>query len=135
MVKFHINMADFVNEREMSEFNMAISYLNRLNNLFYECDRAAITVDGFTWFNVLVTLFRELSTEMTAQEITEWNKKVLSMNNKVQLYQKNLMRTGEAKMTNELYFELHGFEMFLRKITKSAGLQLKMREDPAKALR
>lgn len=123
-----------VSERDTSEFNMAISYLNRLNNLFYEADRAAIELEAFTWFNVLLALYRELSTEMKEKEIEEFNKKIMNINNQISKNNKLIMKTGQLSIQKELYLDLHNFELYLRKVCKVSGLQLKMKEDPTKAL-
>ena len=122
------------NERDMSEFNMAISYLNRLNNLFYEADRTAIELNSFGWFNVLLAIYRELSTEMKDKEISEWNIKIFGINNLVQSDNKKMNNSGDILISNKLYLELHTFELFLRRVCKESGLQVKMKEDPRKAL-
>lgn len=121
-------------ERELSEFNMAISYLNRLNELFYEADRAAIELNAYTWFNVLIALYRELSTEMNEKELTEWDETIFKINASIQNSMRQSSQTGMVKINNELYLKLHKFEMFLRRICKSSGLQNKMKEDPRLSL-
>ena len=127
-------MNENVSDRDMSEFNMALSYLNRLNNLFYEADKAAIELNAFGWYNVLLALYRELSTEMKEEEIEKWNKEIFIIGKAVQLNIKKMSNTREIKMTNQLYLQLHKFELFLRRVLKQSGLQMKMKEDPGKAL-
>lgn len=122
------------NERDMSEFNMAISYLNRLNNLFYGADNAAINLDAYAWFNLLNALFREMSTEMKHDEVEKWNVNMIRINSLIENNLKNMSKTGQIKISTTLYFELHNYELFLRKICKESGLQQKMKEDPTKAL-
>ena len=114
-------------KRSQSEFNMAVSYLNRLNVLFYLCNDAAIQLDSYSWFHSLMALFRELSTEM--------NKDITKLNVSVNKNMGNIRRKGVISIESELYQQLHEFEMKLRKILKDAGLQTKIMEDARKALR
>jgi hypothetical protein len=58
-------------DRDQSEFDMAVSYLGRLNALFYQADQAAMNLDIYNWFHALLCLFRELSTEMKEDEIAK----------------------------------------------------------------
>jgi len=121
-------------QRDSSEFNMAVSYLNRLNTLFYICDEASMNHEPFTWINTLMTLFRELSTEMEEKELED--KKIVSKKlfYDVNKYIESINATGRKEITPDLYWELHEFENFLRKVLKESGLQMKMKSDPRFAL-
>lgn len=121
-------------ERDQSEFNMAISYLNRLNYLFYMCDAASMDLNVHRWYHILLTLFRELSTEMTETEVKEQEAESAKINELVTLY---ISRPEKALMgiPPDLYKRLHTFELFIRKVCKSSGLQNKMKDDPRNALR
>lgn len=113
-------------DRAQSEFNMAVSYLNRLNALFYAVIDARLNLDAHNWFYALAALEGELSTEMKPEEITAFEKTEQRINNLlVKQAQKNL-RSGRQEIDVELYQELRGFELSLRKIMKDAGLQNKM---------
>ena len=120
--------------REQSEFNMAVSYLNRLNALFYTCDEAAMGLDAHTWFHSLMALFRELSTEMKPKELTRGEKIIEKINPKVAQSINNNQRSGKSEIPQELYSDLHKFEMFIRGVLKSAGLQNKMADEASRAL-
>lgn len=122
-------------DRQQSEFNMAVSYLNRLNALFYKADEAAIELDVYTWFHCLLALFRELSTEMKDTEIKEWEKEQEIINQHISKYINEKQRNGMGKVTPELYRKLHKFELFLRYILEKAGLQKKMMDDAMNALK
>lgn len=122
-------------ERQQSDFNMAISYLNRLNALFYICDEAAMQLNAYTWFHSLATLFRELSTEMSEEEILEMENKISVLSEKLNELNEQIDRTGKNTIPSNLYTGLHKFELELRKVLKTAGLQLRMKEDPNMALR
>lgn len=118
------------NEREQSEFNMAISYLNRLNFLFYNADNASMNLDAHSWFMSLLALFRELSTEMKDKEIEEQENIIEEINKMMTSYNYKKKVRGIPGIENNLYKKLHKLEIYLRKITKQAGLQTKTKDDP-----
>ena len=122
-------------DRLQSEFNMAVSYLNRLNNQFYICNEAAMNLDAFTWFHSLMVLYRELSTEMKDKEIKQGQDMMEQINPLIADSLKDQERTGRTQVSAPLYSKLHHFEMMLRKVLKASGLQLKIMEDPRFALR
>lgn len=121
--------------REQSEFNMAVSYLTRLNVLFYAADEAAMELNTYNWLHALMALFRELSTEMKDEEIDDFNKDFEKVGNLVNANIKNQSRTGKGEVPTDVHKALHDLEIELRKILKSAGLQLKMMEDARNSLK
>ena len=120
--------------RDQSEFNMAVSYLNRLNNLFYTADSASIGLDMYLWFNSLRVLFRELSTEMKKEEIAAHKININEINVLLSRHLQ-LAKLGRGTISNELYERLDTLEMFLRNVMKESGLQTKIMDEAAKALR
>lgn len=122
------------NNREQNEFNMAISYLNRLNSILYSLDNAALELDAHAWYHNLRVLFRELSTEMKDDEIALWNQKGEQLNQAVIKQMNTNQRNQRIEIGQELYAELNTYELFLRRILKESGLQGKMKMDPRKAL-
>jgi Cdc6-like AAA superfamily ATPase len=120
--------------RSQSEFNMAVSYLNRLNALLYTADEAAMSLDVYTWFHSLMTLYRELSTEMKNSEIEKFKESIEILEPKIQITL-NEQERGRTNVDQEVYRLLHDFEIRLRRILKDSGLQMKMQEDASKALR
>ena len=121
-------------ERDQSEFNDSIGYLNRLNGLFYICDNSSMELQANDWFHALLCLSRELSTEMDDDDIKELKKCQDNIRTKLPKFSKDFMKTGSAQISPDLYEELHNFELFLRKITKDSGLQQKMKDKPGDAL-
>ena len=117
------------NDRPQSDFNMAVSYLSRLNVWFFMAGQASANLEAHNWFHSLMVLFRELSTEMKEEEINERNKKNGKINDLIAREANNNKRNRTNGISPTLYNELHEFEMFLRKILKSAGLQTKMKDD------
>jgi hypothetical protein len=120
--------------RSQSEFNMAVSYLNRLNALLYTADEAAMSLDVYTWFHSLMALYRELSTEMKTEEIKKFEEKIGLLEPKITVSLAEAER-GRGDIEHDVYKTLHQFEMDLRHILKSSGLQMKMQEDAMKALK
>lgn len=126
-------MMNEMNKREQSEFNMAVSYLNRLNVLFYTADEAAISLNIYTWFHTLMALFRELSTEMDNDEIKKHEAMIVELNTSVSAHISN-NQPGEP-VNCSLVFKLQKFEVELRRILKDAGLQQRMMDEASRALK
>lgn len=122
-------------KRDVSEFNSAVLYLNRLNILFSNADESAISLDMYTWFHSLLALFRELSTEMKQEEINALQQKLIGLRNKLNVYISNRNRTGTNEVNPDLYHDLHTFELVLRAVMKVSGLQQKIIDAAGKALK
>ena len=122
------------NERNQADFNMAVSYLNRLNVLLSLCDDSAMQLDLNQWMHSLMALYRELSTEMTDKEIQETKNKFSEVNPKIQELNQNSIRRGKIEIDPKVYDELHSIELDLRKVLKSSGLQMKMKQSAGSAL-
>lgn len=120
--------------RAQATFNDAVGYLGRIKVLFYLCDEAAIGLEIYTWFHGLMAIFRELSTEMTPEEIEEFSKNINAINPMVAKAYNDYAITGMWKVDPVLYHMLHTFELELRKVYKSSGLQMRMEEDAGTAL-
>jgi len=122
-------------DREQSEFNMAVSYLNRLNALFYLCDQSAMELNAHSWFHSLNALFRELSTEMKQDEVELFNGVRDTINSQLNNASTSRLKPNNQELSTELYNLLHDYELKIRGVLKSAGLQSKMVDDAAKALK
>jgi hypothetical protein len=117
------------NNRQQSEFNMAVSYLNRLNSLLTICDISSMELQVYNWYHSLYTLFREISTELKKEEIEKYKVRFNEMSNDVNQWLNNSQR-GINKIEPELYNKLSEMEIDLRTILKESGLQNKMKDDP-----
>lgn len=138
---------DYMDE---SEFNMAVSFLNRMNLYFYRADEASMNLQPFQWFHSLMVVYRELSTELKEEEEIEWmgekrEKKpdgtiefVRVKTGKIELINKDIIQENRAhkgaNISSKLYMDLHKFDIFIRQVLKRAGLLTKMKEDPRKAV-
>jgi hypothetical protein len=114
-----------------AEFNMAVSYLNRLNILLTACDSASINLDIYSWFHSLLAINRELSTWMDDEEIAAFNKTV----NEINPMLNQLYKRGMKEIDHKLYMKLHNMEIDLRKIADKSGLMMKMADDAMDALK
>lgn len=125
-----------VMEREKTEFNMAVSYLNRINALFYIADEAAMALDINSWFHALLCLFRELSTELKPDEIAAFNIKIAAIRNDINIEGKKMVtKFNTLEISPKVYNGLHDFEISMRKVMKEAGLQMKMQDDASHLLK
>lgn len=127
--------SDSPNQRQKQEFNMAVSYLNRLNAEFYMAVDSSLKLDIHNWFHSLLCIYRELSTEMKEKEISIMDQRIMVLNNEIQEQLRTTSKTGHFMVNPELYMKLHSLELDLRKILKEAGLQNKEIEDAYKALK
>lgn len=121
-------------DRSQAEFNMAVSYLNRLNTLFYIANDAAMTLDANTWMHSLMAIERELSTEMKEEEITTIQEQIKSLRPKIKTFNDATSRKGYPEMEVDLYETLHNIEINLRKVLKTSGLLMKMKADARSAI-
>ena len=123
-----------IDERQKSEFSGDVSYLNRLNTYFYLAGMAAIELDAYNWYHSLQVLFRELSTEMKQEEITKWNITSQEINAKLCEQLEENGENGKLEISQELYNDLHLYELSIRSILKAAGLQNRMKEGAGAAI-
>ena len=118
-----------------SEFNMAFSYLGRLNVLLYYCDNYAMELNAHGWFHTLLSVYRELSTYIDETDMEYWNERRGTINALLIKNESQNRRKGGDSIHPELYSELHEFELFLRKIMKKTGIQMRMESNPERAIK
>ena len=118
------------NNREQSEFNSAIQYLNRLNYWFTMCGMCASNYDPYGWLNNLSIISRELSTKMKPEEQQSIKNKILELNIMLSTNSKKTRRFGPTQAIEpNLFIGLHEFELRLRTIMHEAGLESKVKDD------
>ncbi len=122
-------------DRNISEFNMAVSWLNRLNYYFYVCDEAAQNLQLFEWFQSLMILNRELCTEMKKDEEKTQQQQAEELFKEINILLKNQNRKGQTGIPPTTYWKLHKFETSLRKIMDKSGLLKRVQDDAMKSLR
>ena len=82
----------------------------------------------------LMAIFREISTEMKDTEIDNLQEKFTEVNSKIQKHNEEINRKGRASIPNDTYMDLHKIEVEIRKVLKSSGLQMKMKQDAGSAI-
>lgn len=117
--------------RDKTDFNYAISYLNRINALFIQADESSMTLDMYNWFHSLLAIFREISTEMKGTEIDKYNERIETINSALA----DVMANSGGEIPNTLYMKLHKLELDLRKVFKDTGMQMKYKDDASHALK
>jgi len=120
-------------ERVISEFNTAIGFTNRVNSLLWIIDNASMGLDAYTWYHTLITLYREASTFMNAQELTQAEGFMIKITPYIANYQKTAGMQGYNKIEHDFYQLLHQFDLFLRKCLKETGLLTKLSDNPSMA--
>lgn len=120
--------------RDQSEFHDDIGYLRRLNALLLSADDFSMSLNAFQWYHTLLALYRELSTEMKKEEIEKSEDFMHKTNPRIASHVAKQKKGQKGGIDNGLYISLHEFELFLRKVYKAAGLQMKMKDDPRWAL-
>ena len=130
-------MLNDINRREKSEFNMAVSYLNRLNTLLQICDESSMSLNYYSWLHSLQALKRELTTEMQAKEFLDITQLANETANLVNQDLNNTTKNKRSMFTKSpiIYQKLDELETKLRRVLKDSGLQMKMQEEASKALR
>ena len=125
-------------ETDKSEFNYAISYLNRMNAEFIICANAKMVLDIKTWLDSLVVISTELTNFMrkqTKEEKEGRRKELEGLYAEVNRYVSDSNKRATNKVAPELFWKLVDFEIWLRGVFGAAGLETKLVEDAAKALK
>lgn len=120
--------------RPQSDFNMAVSYLGRLNWLLIICNDSAMNLNANLWYHALLALFREISTELKPAEKADMIKEKKELNQAIQDLNHKIKMTQIQEIPSDVYDRLDNFEMKIRKVLDESGLQKRMAHDPAAAL-
>ena len=121
-------------ERQQSEFNMAVSYLNRINTHLFLADEASLQLDPYNWSNALRTLFRSISSEMQDKEIEEFKSSFKKINEIIQNDNNSKKNYSQREIGSELYEMIEDVQIKLNKVLKESGLLLKMKQSAEFAL-
>lgn len=114
--------------KDNSVLDNSSGYLNRLEALFKACAENSIDLKVSNWFHTLLALYRELSTEMSQEELNECKEFRDKINPKIQIHITRCNK-GVYDVKPDLYDDLNSFELFLRDVTKKSGLQQKLKEN------
>jgi len=121
-------------ETPKSEFNMAVAWLNRLNFWFYSCDDSSSRLNAHEWMQNLMILMRELSTEISSDEMALKIKDCKSLFDNISQWDKLESKKGRMSIEPDTYWKLHDLEIYLRMKMDKSGLLKRVMADAAKAL-
>lgn len=116
-------------------FNIALGYTNSVIYSLWLCSDFARNYDYNGWFFELLNLSRIVSTKMrgnvihiiTGEGKPEDNDEFSVLNKLFDEAERELINKKKSK---SLYYKLHKIELFLRKIIKDSGLEMKeIRDD------
>lgn len=111
--------------KRQHEFNMAFNYLGRLNFLLYKINEASTELDVHSWFHNTLALYREVIMDVQETEKKEWDKEILNITHLVNKH----LRSRHEKVSTNLYQKLHDFEIFVRGVLRSSGIDVKLKRD------
>lgn len=118
-----------------SEFNMALSYLARLNYSFWTINEAKRKRDLNGWIGELSVLTDELCTEKSMKDLDAKTKELEKLMEECDAVMKKNQRMGRQSIPTQLYWKLITYERWLRKALDDAGLLKKMKESALDALK
>ena len=120
--------------REQTEFNDSLGKLNRINQLFYDCTTYRSQLNAYAWLHSLISLYAEFAAYMKADEITwcEERRKVIAQQVNSQV--SNIRSYMSSRIDPTLFEQMFELELKMRKIGKEQGMELKMQNDPSRAL-
>lgn len=119
-----------------SEFNSSIAFLYRLDGIFRYCREVQLHGNYHKWFQALMGLWMEVSSETPTKHYGKVQKRIDKINGLIgQGLKKNKHgATTSFKASPDLIKNLFSFEMLLRKIIKERGLGVKDQADPGAAI-
>lgn len=122
-------------EREQSEFNMAVAWLQSIRELQTVSNISAMQLDAFGWYHALMTIMREESPLMKPDERVEYNTKFRELREKVTRLVELEKRRGIKQLPPEIHEALHEIDIGLRDVLKASGLLTRFADDASKALK
>ena len=121
--------------KETSEFNEAISFLNRINTIFYAILMSTLDNDMDSWFKSLSRLYQELVNDMDDKDKESLKVRLNELMNDINQHNIDYRKSGVQQIPQKLYWDLFNYESELRKIYNKAGYQTKRKDSASKALR
>ena len=121
-----------------SEFNYAISFLNRINSEFYICANAKMVLDLKAWLDSLVVIYTELTNFIKKYDKAEQKNRRLELEglySEVNKFVTDGNRRPINKVDPKLFWKLIDFETWLRHVFGEGGLETKLVEDARNALK
>ena len=116
-------------ETQLEEsWNMAKAYFQRIDNLLTMADECQMKHKGLDWYEVLVSLYKELYPKMKPDE-KEKAKKLLDELTGLKM---EAMKKGKGTIPTRLFV---GFELYLRQLLEDKKMLTPKSDDPSKSYR
>ena len=112
---------------DKSEFNYAVSFLNRVNGWLCIAGEMAYDCNPVGWFHALLVVLREISDDMKDDVLKSFEDDRKKINQMITTDNKQNIKNI---INQDLYDELHSFEIKLRCEIKKAGYKTKYSQDP-----
>ena len=122
-------------DKAISEFNDAISFLGRLNYIWYELMLARNNNDIEQMVKCLESMSIALLNDMSKEEEKLCDNYLNELNKELQNIRQFQLQNGYKTITSKFKQIEREFEKLLTRIYDKAGYQTKRSDDPYKALR
>lgn len=118
---------------DKSEYNLAFTYIYKINELANVCDTASIQLDAYLWFRVLYALKRRLSIKMTNDVREDFDFRLEDINADLEEINRKLEANKKDKIpevSNTVYKKLHKLQEDLLILADKYGLLIKNLDSP-----
>lgn len=117
-------------DKKEAAFNMAVKYLERLHDLLYNANQAAINEDLYAWYRILSAIHREISPKLTAEEKKEYPIIMEKLNDPLNVfYNKRKNNPGKYIESWDMQKPLTVYDMTLRRHIDAHGLLMPSKKD------
>lgn len=117
-------------QKEQSEFNYAVSFLNRLNNWFYLAGLSSFNCEADKWFHALLNVSKEMYDDMSKDDRIKNQDSITVLIPTINSYIVQSQKYNTKQISSETYMLLYDYECFLRIVVKEAGYKTKFKDDP-----
>jgi hypothetical protein len=128
-------MVEEIRNEQASVFNMALAYLQRIDNILTLCQTSSITKEYNTWFFALYSLLKEISPKITPEERTAFTNRLDNLYPIVKEYNTALAkRSTPSQKAGTIFPQLSNIEMDMRIMMNKLNLLMPRASDPRFAL-
>lgn len=128
-------------EHEQGEFNQAIAYLYRIDEIFRRLNLSTVTTDYEGQYKLLKTLYKEMYPMMsdakkgeTFTERERFKQMMDWINADMDKYMKAKRSNRRVRISRSIFNNLDQFEIHLRNLTQDKGMLMPKKKDARWAL-
>lgn len=122
-------MTTYESTSDKADFNMAVSYLNGLNQMFLAAAAAQVQMDIKTWYHMLLAIYSGLACWMDRNETQEMEFRLRELHDKVSYSANKAMKYGITEIDEETYWNMLKINSQFLKIAKDRNLLMRLKED------